>query len=146
MKTRPSAIAVIECHEQIPCDPCRTGCPKGAISFSGDIASLPQIDPEKCIGCGLCVARCPGQAIFLVGKEEGQEWGQVTVPYEFLPMPKSGETVDLLDRHGQVVSAGRVDKVMVPDSFDSTAVVTLDVPARDCDTVRGFRVRKGARR
>ena len=135
-------VAVIECFESIPCDPCRSSCPRGAITFQAGIDSLPEMHPEKCTGCGVCVARCPGQAIFLVGK--GEEWGQVSVPYEFLPVPEAGDSVDLLDRNGQLVCPGEVLHVMAPPSFDATAVVTLRVPNEHCDTVRGFRIRKGA--
>lgn len=137
------AVAVVECFEEIPCDPCRTGCPVGAISFAGGISSLPQVSQEICTGCGLCVARCPGQAIFLVGRAQDGSGGSVTVPYEFLPLPQVEEEVELLDRQGQPVGTGRVDKVQAPPSFDGTAVVTLRVPAGDCDRVRGFRTRKG---
>ncbi len=29
---------------------------------------LPEIDPERCNGCGVCVIHCPTQALALVGK------------------------------------------------------------------------------
>ena len=57
---------VIECKQNIPCNPCESACPHHAISIGNPITNLPVVDPEKCIGCGLCVAQCPGQACFLV--------------------------------------------------------------------------------
>ena len=37
-------------------------CPFGAIAASAD--RTPVIDPSGCVGCGLCIARCPVGAIF----------------------------------------------------------------------------------
>ena len=59
-------VAVLECVEDIPCNPCEVSCPTGAIVVGAPITNLPRIDGEKCTGCGLCVAVCPGLAIFLV--------------------------------------------------------------------------------
>ena len=51
-------IAVIECTEQIPCNPCETSCPKGAIKVGNPITNLPTIELEKCVGCGICENVC----------------------------------------------------------------------------------------
>jgi NAD-dependent dihydropyrimidine dehydrogenase PreA subunit len=40
-------------------------CPTDAITWSLDADSGPWVDKEKCIGCGLCVQRCPVGAISL---------------------------------------------------------------------------------
>lgn len=37
---------------------CMIGCPTGAIARDGD-AGVVDIDPEKCIGCGICAEACP---------------------------------------------------------------------------------------
>lgn len=29
---------------------------------------LPEIDPERCNGCGVCVVRCPTQALAMMGR------------------------------------------------------------------------------
>ena len=55
---------VIECKQNIPCNPCESACPHHAITIGNPITNLPVVDSEKCIGCGLCVAQCPGQACF----------------------------------------------------------------------------------
>ncbi|MBR4024904.1 MAG: 4Fe-4S binding protein, partial [Firmicutes bacterium] len=54
--------AVIECTEDIPCNPCSTCCNFGAITIEGSISELPCLDEEKCTGCGLCIPACPGMA------------------------------------------------------------------------------------
>lgn len=61
---------VIECVQNIPCNPCQDACPKHCIKIGSHITALPAVDPEvECIGCGLCVSSCSGQAIFLVQEE-----------------------------------------------------------------------------
>ncbi|MBA3009210.1 MAG: 4Fe-4S binding protein [Proteobacteria bacterium] len=45
-------------------------CPMEAVSFPGDIFD---VDPENCIGCGLCVSGCPEEALSLVRRENPPE-------------------------------------------------------------------------
>ena len=61
---------VMECTQNIPCNPCQDACPKGCISIGTNIVSLPVVvDDGECINCGMCVASCSGQAIFLVKED-----------------------------------------------------------------------------
>jgi dihydropyrimidine dehydrogenase (NAD+) subunit PreA len=49
----------------VQCGNC-TRCPYNAISLDFDDASaLPQIDTQACVGCALCVLKCPTQALDL---------------------------------------------------------------------------------
>ena len=59
-------VAVVECYQKIPCNPCQTACPVGAIRIGDDINNIPQRDESRCTGCGICVSRCPGLAIMIV--------------------------------------------------------------------------------
>ena len=34
-------VAVIECFQQIPCNPCAEACPRGAITMPGSISERP---------------------------------------------------------------------------------------------------------
>lgn len=54
-----NGLVIVECPQRIPCNPCHTGCPTGAIKEFADINDTPQIDYEKCTGCAMCVAKCP---------------------------------------------------------------------------------------
>lgn len=49
---------------EFPGDPSMDVCPTKAIGWDGDSRKV-QIDSEHCIGCGLCVVRCPYGAIRL---------------------------------------------------------------------------------
>ncbi len=54
-------------YYQQECAICRRECPFEAIDFvwnEEEYASLPVVDAEKCVGCGRCVAFCPGEPIF----------------------------------------------------------------------------------
>ena len=54
------------------CGICIAFCPKGV--FVADEFGLPLVKfPEKCIGCMLCVIRCPDLAIEVEKQQEDQE-------------------------------------------------------------------------
>lgn len=123
------AHVVIECTQNIPCNPCQDACPKGCITVGSCITSLPQLDDSaSCSGCGLCVAACPGQAIFLVDEDIGGGYASVTIPYEFLPYPEAGDTGTALDRSGAAVCPAQVIGIKAAKGFDSTALLTMRVP------------------
>lgn len=134
-------VAVIECLERIPCNPCVEACPQGAISMPGGLNELPQLDVDACTGCGLCVNGCPGLAIFVVDTTAVPGEALVSLPYEFLPLPEKGDVVVALDREGQPVGTARVVRVRKTKKMDRTAVVSLAVPVEQAMEVRGFRVR-----
>lgn len=126
-----SMKAVIECAEDIPCDPCVKSCPAGAISKKG-LSTAPRLDESMCTGCANCVPRCPGRAIFVVGD------GKVVLPYEFLPAPKKDTSVELLDREGKKVGTGRI---LAAREFDRTFAVTVSVPSGLEKAVRNIRIK-----
>jgi len=128
-----------DCTEEIPCNPCTYACPTGAIHIGEDITSCPVLTPEKCTGCGLCVAACPGQACFLVDDEFAPGLASVDFPYEFLPMPQEGMTVDARDNEGNTVCQARVEKVMLRKNAHKTAIVRISVPVGMADKVCGMR-------
>jgi hypothetical protein len=67
-------------------------------------------------------------AIFVVDLTLGPELAAVTVPYEFLPLPRVGDEVTVLDRSGQPLCRAEVVHVRNPPRFDHTALVTMAVP------------------
>ncbi|MFC2023611.1 FAD-dependent oxidoreductase [Chloroflexota bacterium] len=137
-RMRRGPVVVIECPETIPCDPCETSCAQGAVRLGGSLVSLPELDGERCNGCGLCVADCPGQAVFVVDLSYGPDEATVSFPYEFLPRPKIGAQVQGTDRKGEPVVAARVIDVKAPPKYNHTAVVTVAVPSHFAPLVRGI--------
>ena len=90
-------VAVIECCQNIPCNPCETACRFGAITVGDPITNLPVIDENKCIGCGVCITKCPGLAIFLVDKSKKD--ARVSFPFEYLPLPEKGDMLGIAPRY-----------------------------------------------
>jgi len=114
-------VAIIECVQEIPCNPCVEICPVNAISMK-NINALPMIDYEKCTGCKRCVGICPGLAIFVIKVKDDK--GFITLPYEFLPIPEVGDIVTALDREGKPRGKAKIVKV---NRKNKTSVITIEV-------------------
>lgn len=132
-------VAIIECIQKIPCNPCVESCPRNAITIQGSINNTPEVSFDKCNGCGMCLANCPGLAIFLIDKTYDNKKSTVSVPYEFTPLPEKGEKVELLDRSGEKCGEGEVVKTRNPKIQDRTPIVTLAVDTSLVMDVRFFR-------
>lgn len=131
---------VIECTQNIPCNPCQDACPKKCIRIGEKITSLPAIDEEKeCVGCGMCVASCPGQSIFLVNETYEEGYASITIPYEFLPLPAPGEMGHGLSRGGQVICDAKVLEVKSIPAFDKTNLLTIKVSSEMAMKARFYR-------
>ena len=131
---------VIECSQNIPCDPCQDACKFGCIRVGDEITRLPCVNEEaKCTGCGLCVASCSGQAIFLVDETYDEGHAAVTIPYEFLPYPQAGDKGVALGRDGREVCEAEVVSLKINKAMDQTALLTMKVPREMAMTARFFK-------
>lgn len=131
-------VAVIECVQEIPCNPCEAACKLGAIMVGEPITKLPTLIEDKCVGCGICVSKCPGLAIFIVNKVYSEETATVAFPYEYYPTPSVGDSVKAVDRKGMVLCDATVIDVKNPKSFDHTPVVTIEIPNGFADEARSI--------
>jgi len=127
-------VAIIECVQEIPCNPCVDSCPVNAISMK-DINAPPITDYDTCIGCGKCVGVCPGLAIFLIKIKENK--ALITLQYEFFPIPEVETKVNALNREGYVVGKAIVKKVV---KKGKTMVVTIEASADLAMDIRNIRV------
>ncbi|HWQ29500.1 MAG TPA: (2Fe-2S)-binding protein [Negativicutes bacterium] len=121
-------VAVIECFQRIPCNPCQTACKRGAIKEFEDINDRPNIDHDRCNGCAMCVSSCPGLSIFIVDETFSEKEALVKLPYEFLPLPEEGSYVTGTDREGKPVCRAKVHKVQNTKAQDRTPIISLIVP------------------
>jgi len=135
-------VAMIECFQNIPCDPCATSCPTGAIEPFKNINDLPKIDEDKCTGCGICVSSCPGLAIFIIDETYSDKEAMVKIPYEYLPIPEVNSIVDVTNRAGKVVGKGKIVRVLNTKKQDRTVVISVAVPKELSMVVRGVKVPK----
>ncbi|MBT9165030.1 MAG: Electron transport complex subunit RsxB [candidate division WS2 bacterium] len=138
-RKRKGAYALIECFEEIPCDPCFSACPFKAVKEFENLNDIPVIDFDKCTGCGLCVPECPGLAIFLINENRKDGKATITIPYEFLPLPEKDELVWALNRKGEIEGEAKVVEVKTYPKKSNTTVVTLLIPKEQILTTRHFR-------
>lgn len=130
---------VIECTQNIPCNPCQDACKKHCIKIGSNITALPAIDSDaECTGCGMCVASCSGQAIFLVNEDCGDGTAEITIPYEFLPLPEKSEKGIALSRSGEKLCPAEVVSVRTAKAFDHTNLLTMKVPKEYAMKARFF--------
>ena len=130
-------VVIIECFQKIPCDPCAISCKLGAIKPFKDINDLPQVDFDKCTGCGICISSCPGLAIFVIDENYSEENSLIKLPHEMLPLPQKGEEIYALDRAGETVGKAKVVKVVKIKS--KTNIISISVPKNMAMKIRSIR-------
>jgi Fe-S-cluster-containing hydrogenase component 2 len=131
-------VPIIECIEEIPCNPCETVCNRNLIKVGKPITNCPNlVDPDGgCTGCKKCIVICPGLAIFIIDKTFSSDEASISLPYEELPLPEKGEEIFGINRGGKAVCEGYVHSVLSGKRLSHTNVVTIVVPKEYADDVR----------
>ncbi len=137
-RVRGGPVAVIECDQAIPCNPCEAACRRGAIRIGPDPMQPPDLDAGRCTGCLRCLRECPGMAIFVVNAEASRGEATIAMPWELLPLPQAGQQGRGLDRSGRSLCPARVVRVLPFRQSGDTAIVTVAVPLQYANRVRGF--------
>jgi len=133
-------VVIIECFQEIPCDPCVKACNRGAITMPRDINDLPKVDEKLCNGCGICISMCPGLAIFVIDKTYSKELALIRLPFEYVPVPKQGQYVTALDRAGEELGSFEVIKVTSGGKKNKTYTISLAVPQKLAMEARDIKV------
>jgi len=135
-------IPILHCYQEIPCNPCISVCPSGAIKLAdalGSIMDLPYYDDSRdCSRCGMCIAVCPGLAISVAKKLYG-DWAEVVLPNEFLPGFHENEFIPLTDTEGNFLEKGEVMKINFNKKY-KTYLITLKVTAENATKIAGIRI------
>ncbi|MFO7896696.1 MAG: FAD-dependent oxidoreductase [Candidatus Cloacimonadales bacterium] len=132
---------IIHCNQEIPCNPCSTVCPTNSIHLLGDpIMGLPEYS-GKCIGCGKCVAICPGLAITLVDYRKDSRNPLVTLPYEVSNLPvQIGDKVACNDIDGNFLAECEVVSVLDVKNNNSTQLIKVMAPSELAAQIVSFRI------
>ena len=135
---------IINCVQEIPCNPCTTVCPKDCIKLDGDsILNVPVYVNDACIGCEQCVAICPGLAITLVDYRKSPDYAVVTVPFEFEEGTINvGDTVITVDMEGNEVENAEVLSIKNVKANNRTPLIKLKLSKENAKKVVGIRIQK----
>ena len=102
---KPDKCKPKKCHQE-----CKRMCPvvrlgKQCIEVTPN-SKLAFISEELCIGCGICVKKCPFEAISIINlpksleKEQTQRFGPNSFKLHRLPMPRPGQVLGLVGTNG----------------------------------------------
>ncbi len=117
--------AIVGCFQEIPCNPCSTSCPFGAITIGEDINQIPKIDFNKCTGCGICISSCPGLAIMVASIKDDKAYFKI--PYELLPIPEKGDIWQGINYKGEYITDAMIENVQINKNQDRTVIITASV-------------------
>jgi sarcosine oxidase subunit alpha len=122
---KPHFTPVFQCLQDIPCNPCTTVCPKNCIALDkklGTIMDVPLYVNDDCIGCGLCVAICPGLAVSLV-KQVDESFAEVMLPHEYILDFAVGDNISITDIEGDLLEKAEV----IATKFNNLVTVKMSV-------------------
>ena len=130
-KEEEGVMPIFHCHQEVPCNPCISVCPEGAIKTErDDIRGLPyMVDVSLCKGCMNCAFVCPGLAVTIVDYRKDPEHPTVTLPYEiWREKVEVGEKVPVTDVDGAIIGYHVVEKVIANQKkYPGTLLVQVKV-------------------
>jgi sarcosine oxidase, subunit alpha len=133
-------IPILHCYQEIPCNPCISVCPSGAIKLQdalGSIMDLPYFDGE-CTRCGQCIAVCPGLAVSVAKKLYG-DFAEVILPHEFIPNFSANDFIPLTDNVGNYLEKGEVIRINYSKKY-KTHLISLKVSLENATKIAGIRI------
>ena len=122
---------VFYCDQEIPCNPCTSVCPQEQIETIEDlITQLPYFKGEQdCIGCGKCVAVCPGLAVLLVDYRKDKHNPLVTFPLELTNKKLEIEEKVVVVSNERELGEFEVYRSKVLKEFPKTQLITVQLPS-----------------
>jgi NADPH-dependent 2,4-dienoyl-CoA reductase/sulfur reductase-like enzyme/NAD-dependent dihydropyrimidine dehydrogenase PreA subunit len=123
---------LFHCNQEIPCNACTSVCPQKQIKTKDDlITQLPYFKDEKeCLGCGMCVAVCPGLAITLIDYQKDKKMPSVTFPLELTSEKiECGKKVIVVSNEMELGEFEVIHSRFLKD-FPKTQLITIKLPAK----------------
>jgi sarcosine oxidase, subunit alpha len=136
---------VFHCTQEVPCNPCTSVCPIGAIHTENDLLTgLPYRDDDKeCTGCLACAAVCPGLAITIVDYRKDPDHPLVTLPYEiWRERVDVGQVVTITDREGDVLGSFPVTRIRTKKNYPGTLLVQVRLDKAIAKRAAGIRIQE----
>jgi len=122
---------VFYCTQEIPCNPCTSVCEQEQIETIDDlITQLPFFKGERdCIGCGKCIAVCPGLAIVLIDYRKDKNNPRVTFPFDLTENKlEKGDNVVVVSNESEL-GTFEVYRSRILNEFLKTQLITVKLPS-----------------
>ncbi|MFW9969101.1 MAG: FAD-dependent oxidoreductase [Candidatus Odinarchaeota archaeon] len=122
---------VFYCNQEIPCNPCTTVCDQQQIETVDDlITQLPYFKGDKeCIGCGKCIAVCPGLAVVLLDYRKDKEYPFVTFPFELTEKKlEKGQKIIVVSNEREL-GEFEIHRARTLKEFPKTQLITVKLPS-----------------
>jgi len=123
---------VFYCNQEIPCNPCTTVCDQQQIKTIDDlITQLPYFKGEQdCIGCGKCVAVCPGLAVVLIDYRKDKNNPLVTFPFELTKEKlEKGKKITVVSNEEEL-GTYEIHRARILKDFPKTQLITVKLPSK----------------
>ncbi len=123
---------LFHCNQEIPCNPCTSVCPQEQIKTIDDlITQLPFFKDEKeCLGCGKCVAVCPGLAVTLIDYRKDKKMPSVTFPLELTSEKIKVSKKVIVVSNERELGEFEVIRSRFLKEFPKTKLITVKLPAK----------------
>jgi NADPH-dependent 2,4-dienoyl-CoA reductase/sulfur reductase-like enzyme/Fe-S-cluster-containing hydrogenase component 2/bacterioferritin-associated ferredoxin len=121
---------VFYCTQEIPCNPCTSVCDQQQIETIDDlITQLPYFKGEQgCIGCGKCVAVCPGLAVVLVDYRKDQDNPILTFPFELAESKlEKGQKIVVVSNEKEL-GIFEIHRSRILKEFPKTQLISVKLP------------------
>ncbi len=122
---------VFYCNQEIPCNPCTSVCEQQQIETIDDlITQIPYFKGEQdCIGCGKCVAVCPGLAVVLIDYRKDKENPYVTFPFELTEKKLERGQEVFVTSNEEELGKYEIHRTRILKEFPKTQLVTIKLPS-----------------
>jgi Fe-S-cluster-containing hydrogenase component 2/thioredoxin reductase len=136
---------VFHCTQEVPCNPCTSVCPVGALRTERDeITGIPYMtDLNKCIGCLSCVGICPGLAATVIDFRKDSENPTVTMAYEVKRSNvEPGQLITATDHDGAILRRSPVKRLITNPKFPGTLLVQVQMEKANAKIAAGIWLRE----